>query len=62
MLTSADGFVFPENVSTSMPSTPALTVSDAGSAVELRIFGFFAATGSGTLRLQDTLTLSGTLH
>jgi hypothetical protein len=62
VLTSADGFVFPENVSTAMPSMPALTVTGAAASVELRIFGFFAATGRGTFRLQNTLAVSGALR
>jgi hypothetical protein len=62
VLTSDDSFVFPENVSTSAPSMPALVVTGATAAVELRIFGFFAATGSGALQLQHTLTVSGALR
>jgi hypothetical protein len=62
ILTSADNFLFPTQVFTAMPTAAALQVSDAGSAVELRIFGFFAATGSGTLALEGSLDVRGSLH
>ena len=60
--TSADAFVGSTPVSTSAPSTPALSVSGATGAVELRIYGYAAVATSGTLRLQNTLTVSGSQH
>jgi hypothetical protein len=62
ILTSADNFLFPTQVFTAMPTSATLQVSDAGSAVELRIFGFFAATGSGTLALDGSLDVRGAVH
>lgn len=60
--TSADSFVGSTPVSTTAPSTPALAVSGATGAVELRIYGYAATSASGTLRLQTTLTVSGSQH
>lgn len=62
LATSADAFAGTVAVSTSAPSTPALSVTGATAAVELRVYGFSAASAAGTFRIQTTLTLSGALH
>jgi len=59
---SVDNFMATAAVSTSAASTPALTVSGATSAVEIRIYGYAATATSGTLRLQNSLTVSGSLQ
>ncbi len=56
--TSADAFAAPVTISTSTPSTPALTAASTGQ-LELRIFGFAATASGGTMRIQNTLTVTG---
>ena len=60
--TSADNYTQTSAVTTSAPSTPALAVSGATAMIEVRIYGFSAGSASGTLRVQNTLTLSGAVH
>jgi hypothetical protein len=60
--TSADGFAQTTTVSTSGASTPALSVTGMSAPVEIRIYGFAAAGTPGTMRLQNTLTVTGSLH
>ncbi len=60
--TSADAFALTASVATAAPSTPALAVTDATGAVEVRLYGYGATSASGTLRLQTELTLSGVVH
>ena len=57
--TSADAFAQTVSLSTTNPSKPTLSVSKAGGAVELRIYGYSASATAGTLRLQNTLSLIG---
>jgi hypothetical protein len=61
--TSADQFAATSAASTTATSTATLTASAAGTAViEVRISGFSASAPTGTLRLQNTLTLTGSLR
>jgi len=60
--TSDDSFTQTSSVSTSTTSTPALQVSGATTAIELRVYGFAAGGTAGTMRIQNTLTLSGALR
>jgi hypothetical protein len=60
--TSADNFTAAVTISTAAPSTPALSVSNATGAVEIRIYGYSATAAAGTLRIQNTLTISGSLN
>ncbi len=60
--TSDDTYAQTSSLSTSAPSTPALHVNGATTAIELRVYGFAASSASGTLRIQNTLTLDGTLR
>jgi hypothetical protein len=62
ILTSADNFLVPAQVFTAMPTAATLQVTAAGSAVELRLFGYFAATGSGTLALDGSLDVRGEIR
>lgn len=60
--TSADAFAATAAVSTTAASTPSLTVTAATGPIEIRIYGFAASSTGGTFRLQNTLTLSGSLQ
>lgn len=60
--TSVDSFGGTGAVSTSMPSTPALSVGNALGAVEIRIYGYSASSAAGTLRVQNTFTITGSLQ
>ena len=60
--TSDDSFAQTSTVSTSAASTPALHVSGATTAIEVRVYGFSATGTGGTLRIQNTLTVSGALR
>ena len=59
--TSADTFTHAVQISTSAPSTPALTVSATG-ALEVRIYGFAASATTGTMRVQNMLSVTGSLQ
>jgi hypothetical protein len=59
--TDADNFATKTTISTSAPSTPALTV-DATASRELRVYGYSATGASGTMRIQNTLTVTGSVH
>jgi len=60
--TSDDSYGQTSSLSTTAPSTPTLHVNGATGMIELRVFGFAASGTGGTLRIQNTLTLSGTLR
>lgn len=59
--TSADAFAAATTMSPNGSSTPALAVSGATSAVELRLYGYAATGTSGTMRVT-ALTVSGSIH
>lgn len=56
--TDGDNFASLVTISTAAPSTPALTAQSHGT-LEVRIFGYGAAGASGTFRIQNTLTVTG---
>ena len=60
--TSADSFAQLAQLAMSGPSAPSLSVSDQTGAIEVRISGFAASGAAGTMRLLDTVTLTGSLH
>jgi len=60
--TSKDSYAATATVSTSAPSTPTLSVTAATGTIEVRIYGWAASSTSGTFRLQNTLTISGSLQ
>ena len=60
--TSADTFTQTASMSTSVASTPTLAVTGATGAIELRIYGYAASSASGTMRLQNTLSVTGALR
>ncbi len=62
LATSADTFSATSPVSTAMPSTVTLMVTDKTGPLEIRIYGYSAAAMGGTLRVQNMLTVSGTLQ
>jgi hypothetical protein len=62
LATSADGFAAATALSTATPSAPSVAVTNASGAVEIRIYGYAATATGGTLRLQNTVTISGSLQ
>lgn len=58
---SADGYAQTATVTPNTVSAPSLTISDA-SDLELRVFGYAATSTAGTMRIQNTLTISGSVH
>jgi hypothetical protein len=60
--TSADTFAQTAPISTATPSTPMLSVSKSAAVVELRIYGFGASGTAGTMRVQNMVTVSGSLQ
>jgi len=60
--TSADSFGQTASVSTSAASTGNLSVAGASGMVELRVFGYSAPSTGGTMRIQNTLSLTGSVH
>ncbi len=62
LATSADSFAGTTGVAVTTTSTPALSVAGASGAVEVRIYGFGATSTSGTFRIQNTLSITGSLH
>ena len=56
--TSADAFAATVPVSTTTPSSPALTATATGQ-LEVRFFGFAATATGGTLRIQNMLGFTG---
>jgi hypothetical protein len=60
--TSSDSYAQTSTVGTAAASTPSLSVSGATGMIEVRVFGFSASSSSGTMRVQNTLTISGALN
>jgi hypothetical protein len=60
--TDADQFAQHTTVSTTAPSTPALSVTGATGAVEIRVFAWSATGATGTFRVQNTFSVSGALN
>lgn len=60
--TSSDSYAQTSTVGTAAPSTPTLSVSGATGMIEVRVFGFSASSASGTMRVQNTLTITGSLR
>jgi hypothetical protein len=59
--TSSDNFVASAIVPTTVTGTPALVVASTG-MLEFRIFGFNASATTGTMRVQNTLAITGALQ
>jgi hypothetical protein len=60
--TSVDSFAGMSAVQTNAISSPAMTVSGATGQVEIRIYGFGATSASGTFRIENTFTVTGSLQ
>jgi hypothetical protein len=60
--TSADGYAQKATASTAAASMAAVAVPAQGAQVELRIYGYDASATAGTLRLQTTLAITGSLQ
>lgn len=61
LATSHDNFATFKTVSTGTPSTPAMTVTTTA-PLEVRVYGYGASSTSGTMRVQGTLTLNGSMQ
>jgi hypothetical protein len=62
LATSVDQFAATSPIVTSAPSTPTLAISGSAGAVELRFYGYSATSASGTLRVQNTFSVTGSLQ
>ncbi|HTL35252.1 MAG TPA: hypothetical protein VL326_19120 [Kofleriaceae bacterium] len=60
--TSADNYQQQLSISTSTATAPSLVVSGGTTQLEIRVYGYMASSASGTMRLQNTLSLTGSLH
>jgi hypothetical protein len=60
--TSADNFASEASVTTNAVSSPSLTATDQTAPVEVRIYGFAASSAQGTFRVENTFTVTGSLH
>ncbi|HET9989763.1 MAG TPA: hypothetical protein VFQ65_14625 [Kofleriaceae bacterium] len=61
LATSKDSFVATTPVGTAAPSTPTVTASASGQ-LEIRVYGYSASATGGTLRVQNTLSVNGTIQ
>jgi len=62
LATSDDGFSSTVAFTVGASDTPSVGVSGATNAVEVRIYGFGASSTAGTLRINSTLTVSGSVQ
>ncbi len=60
--TSIDSYVQTTAISTAAKSTPSLAPPPQVASIELRVFGYGATATAGTLRLQTTLSVTGSLQ
>jgi len=60
--TSDDSFTAMSTVAPNSTSTPSLSVNASTAMVEIRIYGYSATGTSGTMRIENTLTVSGSLQ
>ncbi len=60
--TSQDSFVQTVAITPTAPATATLSVSDAGANLEIRIYGYSATASTGTMRVQNQLTVTGALR
>lgn len=59
---SSDNYANKVSISTSTAATPSLVVAGGTTQLEIRVYGYSASSGSGTMRIQNTLSLSGSLY
>ncbi len=60
--TSEDSFATTTSFSPNVTATPSLSVSGATGDVEIRVYGFGASASGGTMRVDSTLTVTGSLQ
>lgn len=60
--TSADKFGQQTTFATNVPTKVSVTASMQTNTVEVRVYGYGASSTSGTMRIQNTLTISGALN
>lgn len=60
--TSEDGFVQDLPVSTSAPGQLTLSITSTSGALELRVYGYSAAAATGTMRIQNALSITGAIE
>ncbi|HEY1957278.1 MAG TPA: hypothetical protein VGH28_16780 [Polyangiaceae bacterium] len=62
LATSDDSFAATSPVSIGATANPAVSVNGATGAVEIRVYGYAASAAAGTLRISNTLTVTGSLQ
>jgi len=60
LATSADAFGSTTTVSTAAASTPTMTTTSS-TTLEIHVYGYSATGSSGTMRIQNTLTVNGSI-
>jgi len=62
LATSVDAFAAMTTLTPNATSTPSLSITGATSAVEIRVYGWAASGAGGTMRVDTTLTVSGSTN
>lgn len=62
LATSKDSFSLKTTFTPGSAGSVATSISGATGAVEIRVYGYGASSGAGTFRIQNSLTVSGSLH
>lgn len=62
LATCADSFGATTPVTANVASTVTTSVTNQSGTLEIRIYGYGGTAASGTMRIQNTLTATGTLH
>jgi hypothetical protein len=60
--TSSDNYAQQLSISTSTAQMPALVVGGGTTQLEIRVYGYMASAGTGTMRLQNAVSLTGSLY
>ena len=60
--TSSDNFANKTSISTGAAATPSLVVAGGTAQLEIRVYGWAATQTTGTMRIQNTLSVSGSLY
>lgn len=60
--TSDDNYTQKTSINTNAASTPSLVVGGGTTQLEIRVYGYMASSGTGTLRVESTLSLTGSLY
>jgi len=62
LATSADGFSTKTTVTTNASTSVAMSVTGVTSTLEVRVYGYAASGTAGTMRIENTLSVAGTLQ